>query len=170
MPTDDFLPNSISDVSANDGKASDNAVEVRVEEVCLGQASIDDNDVSPSISMEDVTVNFPIGYTLREYKLVQIEDYPLHTSKVISADGDIAVIISKNNVKFQDRGHFDGHHWGKMSKGKGKKLNIGSYNCVNKYDGCKATKRKWICDGKCPFENNVCCTYSLADLISLVCV
>ena len=110
LPTDDFLPNSISDVSANDGKASDNAVEVRVEEVCLGQASIDDNDVSPSIGMEEVTVNFPIGYTLREYKLVQIEDYPLHTSKVISADGDIAVIISKNNVKFQDRGHFDGHH------------------------------------------------------------
>jgi hypothetical protein len=89
---------------------------------------------------------------------------------VISADGDIAVIISKKNVKFQDRGHFDGHHWGKMSKGKGKKLNIGSYNCVNKSDGCKATKRKWICDGKCPFENNFCCTYSLADSISLVCV
>jgi hypothetical protein len=141
-------------------------------ELGLGRiANNDDDTVSTSIdTVEYVTVEFPIGYTLREYKLVQIEDYPVHRSKVIIADGDIAVIISKENVKFQDRGHFDGHRWGKMSKGKQKKLKIGSYNCVKKSDGCKATKRKWICDGKCPFENNFCCTYSLADSVSLVCV
>ena len=55
-----------------------------------------------------------------------------------------------------------------MSKGKLKKIKIGTYNCTEKSEGCTASKRKWVCSGSCEFPENFCCTYSIMGFESLV--
>ena len=132
------------------------------------------NDSSGSLASSNssdiggVCVEFPVGNSPRKYSLLQLSALPMVPGKGIVAEGDIAVIVCNKERNFKERGHFDCFNWGKMSKGKLKKIKIGTYNCTEKSDGCTASKRKWLCSGSCEFPENFCCTYSIAGFESLV--
>ena len=128
------------------------------------------NDSSEDSSNCDsgINVEFPVGSVLRKYKLIQLSKQPNIDGRGIIAEADIAVIVCNKERNFKERGHFDCFNWGKMSKGKLKKIKIGSYSCTEKSKGCIASKRKWICSGNCEFSNNFCCDYSIPGFDSLV--
>ena len=115
-----------------------------------------------------IFVEFLVKTSLRKYKLFQLSKEPSIKGKGIVVEGDTAVIVCNKEKNFQSRGHFDCFNWGKMSKGKQKKVKIGTYNCIEKCNGCTAFKRKWICSGSCEFPDNFCCTYSIPECESLV--
>ena len=79
-------------------------------------------------------------------------------------------MISGDGMESMKIGHIDCFDWMKSSTGAKKKRNIASCNCREyKTRGCPATKRKWICRGKCEFQKSFCCEYFKGDDI-LVCI
>ena len=128
----------------------------------------EDSDEAASKVKEGITIEFPVGNSIRSYRLIQLSKQPKCDNKGIAVENDVAVIICNSEGDFIQRGHFDCYPWGKMLKGKGKKVHIGSYNCTQKSNGCPAAKRKWICSGRCEFDHNFCCNYSIPGFDSLV--
>ena len=179
----DSVPSQLTDNNSGDIENQKKSSSNNDDNISLFDASFSSNQISEqdddskdsdSDKCEDmdmdgvINVEFPVGNTLRKYKLIQLSKQPKIDGKGIIAEADIAVIVCNRERNFKERGHFDCFNWGKMSKGKLKKKNIGSYNCTEKSKGCTASKRKWICSGICEFSNNFCCDYSIPDFDSLV--
>ena len=114
-------------------------------------------------------VDFKVGTKYDKFKLIQLESYPTHKSKGIVTLGNIAVIICSESKVFNARGHFDCYDWG-PSSGTRKLTKVNTYKCKQVHDGCFAMKKKWKCIGKCEFEGNFCCTYSMDDREAIVIV
>ena len=104
---------------------------------------------------------------MREFELSNIT---VEQVKGIRAEDDLVLMISGDGMEAMKRGHIDCFSWIRASKGAGKKRSVASSNCIEYNSrGCPATKRKWICVGKCEFDNNFCCEYFSGSAI-LICL
>ena len=105
-------------------------------------------------------VKFKILSSLREFRLIHLTNLTADQVKGIRAEDDLAIMISGDGMQSMKRGHIDCFTWMKGSGGNSKKRNILTNSCIEyKPSGCPATKRKWICSGRCKFESNFCCEY-----------
>ena len=102
----------------------------------------------------------------QEFRLIDLSNATIEQVKGIHAEDDIVLMVSGEGVESMRRGHFDCFSWKQSSKAAGKKRNILSCNCIDyNSKGCPATKRKWICVGKCEFEKKFCCEHFKGDEI-----
>lgn len=114
-------------------------------------------------NMNTVSVQFKLGNSWREFKVLKLSNIDIQQIRGIRAEDDIVFLISDvcgPGLESFSRGHFDCFSWRQSSKGAGRKKNILSTNCKEySAKGCPATKRKWLCLGKCEYENRFCCEY-----------
>ena len=115
---------------------------------------------TPITDENHTIVKYKLYGSLREFRLIDLSHSAFDQIEGIHAEDDIVLMISGEGMEESKIGHFDCFSWRKSSKGSGKKSNIGSNNCIEyNSKGCPATKRRWICAGKCEFEDRFCCEY-----------
>ena len=170
-----------SHINHNDGELPDlndsfQSMRNLEEEAELDQPNFtlnDDNyqcqEINNKNNTEALFVDYKVGTKYEKFKLIQLETYPSSESRDILINGNIAVIICSESLPNNGRGHFDCFNWGPAS-GTRKMTKINTYKCKENKTGCLAVKRKWKCVGKCEFEGNFCCTYSMEEKDALVVV
>ena len=126
-------------------------------------------EINNKANTETLFVDYKVGTRYEKFKLIQLETYPINDSKGFVISGNTAVIICSDSIPNNGRGHFDCFNWGPAS-GTRKSTKINTYKCKEKQTGCLAVKKKWKCVGKCEFDGNFCCTYSMEENEALVVV
>ena len=118
---------------------------------------INEEDLNVPSTDEDVDeVTFKYGKNHLVYKLVHLKHYP--SAQKVSVPENTAVILDHRGAKSANRLSFDIYPWRSQSGSKRGSVFVGIYYC--KILGCTATKKKWICGGRCDFEDNFCCRFS----------